>query len=101
MFCPKCGKEINDDAVVCINCGVSVKEDNKAAPVESSNTFGWGLLGFCIPIVGLILFLIWKSEKPKTAKTAGIGALIGFGIGIVFAVIYSVIIGSLMGSMMY
>ena len=37
--------------------------------------FLWGLLGCCIPVVGLVLFLVWRDEKPKTAKAAGIGAL--------------------------
>ena len=26
MFCKKCGKEINDEAVVCIGCGYAVNE---------------------------------------------------------------------------
>ena len=35
MFCNKCGKEINDEAVICIGCGCavrnsSVESDNKA-----------------------------------------------------------------------
>ena len=35
MFCSKCGKEINDEAVICIGCGCavrnsSVESDNKA-----------------------------------------------------------------------
>lgn len=25
MFCHKCGKEIDDDAVVCVHCGVETK----------------------------------------------------------------------------
>ena len=33
-------------------------------------------LGCCIPIAGLILFLVWKDTKPRTAKAAGIGALV-------------------------
>ena len=44
--------------------------------------FLWGLLGFCIPIVGLVLFLVWKDQKPKTAKAAGIGALISVILGV-------------------
>lgn len=35
-----------------------------------------GLLGCCIPIVGLVLFLVWRDERPKSSKAAGIGALI-------------------------
>ena len=44
--------------------------------VVDKGGFLWGLLGCCIPIVGLILFLVWKDTKPKTAKAAGIGALV-------------------------
>ena len=55
--------------------------------VTDNGGFGWGLLGFCIPIVGLILFLVWKGEKPKTAKAAGMGALISVIIGVVFYIL--------------
>lgn len=56
--------------------------------------FLWGLLGCCIPIVGLVLFLVWKDQKPNTAKAAGIGALVSVIIGIVSYVIIFVIIGA-------
>ena len=42
-----------------------------------SGSAGWGVLGCCFPIVGLILFLVWKDSKPRSAKSAGIGAIIG------------------------
>ncbi|HIW48815.1 MAG TPA: hypothetical protein H9687_06030 [Firmicutes bacterium] len=65
-----------------------------------SGSIGWGILGFCIPIVGLILFLVWKDQKPKTAKVAGIGALISFIICVVcYIIMFAVGIGSTM--MMY
>ena len=46
-------------------------------PSEDSGSAGWGFLGCCFPLVGLILFLVWKDNKPRSAKSAGIGALIG------------------------
>ena len=61
--------------------------------VVDNGGFGWGLLGFCIPIVGLILFLVWKGDKPKTAKAAGMGALISVIIGVVLYVLMFVVIG--------
>lgn len=70
MFCKNCGKEIDDKASICVNCGVSVASTN------DKGGFGWGLLGCCIPMVGLILFLVWRDTKPKTSKAVGIGALI-------------------------
>ena len=59
-------------------------------PVDNGN-FGWGLLGFCVPLVGLILFLTWKDNKPVSAKQAGIGAAIGFGLNLLSTVIMTVI----------
>lgn len=44
-------------------------------------------MGFFIPIVGLILFLIYEEKKPKRAKSAIKGALIGFITKIVLAII--------------
>ncbi len=80
-FCKNCGQEIDDEAVVCPHCGTQQKE----LKVESEDNagFGWGLLSFCLPIVGLILFIIWREEKPKTAKLAGICALVGFILNII------------------
>lgn len=46
---------------------------------------GWGILGFFVPLVGFILFHVWKNEKPKQANASGTGALIGF-IGTLIAV---------------
>lgn len=71
MYCKNCAKEIDDKALICPHCGVPQAADNGG--------FGWGVLGCCIPLVGLILFLVWKDTKPKSSKSAGIGALIGFG----------------------
>ena len=60
---------------------------------EDNGGILWGLLGCCIPIVGLILFLVWKDTKPKTAKAAGIGALVSVILAVVFYVILFVFIG--------
>ncbi len=61
---------------------------------ENANDKGgflWGLLGCCIPIVGLILFLVWKDSKPKTAKAAGIGALVSVIVSVVFYIISAIL----------
>lgn len=84
-FCKNCGKEIDDKAVVCPACGVP--QQDKPAVVDSGN-IGWAFLGCCIPLVGLILFLVWKDQKPNTAKMAGIGAL----VGVILIVIYYVVV---------
>ncbi len=83
-FCKNCGKEIDDRAVVCVHCGVS--QEAKSEVVDNGG-FGWGLLGCCVPIVGLILFLVWKDTKPKTAKAAGIGALVAVAVSVVYYIL--------------
>ena len=79
-FCKNCGAQIDDQAVVCTSCGVA---QNTAPAVVDKGGFGWGALGCCLPIVGLILFLVWKDTKPKTAKAAGIGALVSTILAVV------------------
>lgn len=49
-----------------------------------------GLLGCCIPVVGLVLFLVWKDQKPKTAKAAGIGALVSVILSVLIYVVFIV-----------
>ena len=63
---------------------------NMMAPVDSGS-IGYGILGCCLPIVGLILWLVWKDTKPRSAKKAGIGALISFGLWVIFWIAYFII----------
>ena len=102
MFCSKCGKEVDDEAVVCVNCGCAIKNNNKTVvnSDDAPNT-GFAILGFLIPLVGLILYLVNKDTAPLKAKSAGKGALIGFIVSMVFSIIYGAILGSMIGSLMY
>ena len=76
-YCRKCGALVDDYAAVCPKCGTPQNGGaNNPPPAADNGVFLWGLLGCCIPIAGLILFLVWKDTKPRTAKAAGIGALV-------------------------
>lgn len=46
---------------------------------------GWAILGFFLPVVGLILCLVWKDSKPMLSEKAAIGAIAG---AVAFSVIY-------------
>ena len=87
-FCKNCGNQIEDNAATCPNGGAS---QNTTPQATDNGGFLWGLLGCCIPIVGLVLFLVWKDTKPKTAKAAGIGALVSVIIGILWYILVAVI----------
>lgn len=91
-FCRSCGNEIQPNINVCPQCGVP---QQKSSTAVDDGGFLWGLLGFCVPIAGLVIFLIWKDERPYTAKAAGIGALVSVGLGVLFYIIMFVFIGAL------
>lgn len=58
---------------------------------QDNGSFGWAVLGFFIPIAGLILYLVWRTEKPMSARRAGIGALVSVIVGAVFTVLLIVV----------
>ena len=77
-FCSSCGKELDEKASFCVNCGVMMENDDKLE-IDTFNDKGgflWGLFGANAPIAGLILFIIWRKKRPKTAKAVGIGSLV-------------------------
>jgi len=71
---------------------------NRTSGEEDNGGFLWGLVGCCVPVAGLVLYLVWKDSKPKTAKTAGIGALVGviaIVVMYVFLAVFSILFASL------
>lgn len=64
---------------------------------SEGSTVGWGILGFFIPIVGFILWLIWKDEHPARAKSAGIGCLVSICLGVVGVILYIVLVFVILG----
>lgn len=55
---------------------------------QKKGSFGWAVLGFFIPLVGLILFAVWNNDRKGDAKMAGIGALVGFITTIVLYIVF-------------
>lgn len=108
-YCIKCGKELDDNAVFCAHCGANQNAETAPAvqpqatyqqpeaPADASS-FGFAFLGFCIPLVGLILWLVWKDKTPLKAKSAGKGALIGVIVSAICYIIYFVFLGVLMAT---
>lgn len=87
MYCKNCGRTVDDTSSYCNNCGARIDNKPNADVSEDNSNLGFAILGFFIPIVGLILFLIYEEKKPKRAKSAIKGALIGFITEIVLAII--------------
>jgi uncharacterized membrane protein YvbJ len=102
MYCSNCGNKINDNERFCPYCGAEQTGSSKspAHTVSSDDTgsIGWGLLGFFIPIVGIILYFVWKNEKPLNAKIALKGAIISYVSAAVLAVVYVICIFAMVGA---
>lgn len=102
MYCKNCGHEVRDDDTFCLNCGAEIDKtpvnytpanDNKhhtTINVDNPNPLV-GILCFLMPILGLILFIVWKKEKPKCSKQAGIIALVSTILSVVSIVFIIVI----------
>lgn len=127
MFCKQCGKEIEDGSSFCPFCGANQAADAQAsqqaqqtqqtyqapynnnpynqpyyqAPKPQESGAGWGVLGFFFPIVGLILFLVWKDDHPARSKGAGIGALVSVILYVVAIIFYVIIFVIAAGSAGY
>lgn len=89
MFCSKCGKEMNEDAVVCIKCGCAIapsaRPNNITTPQTNTNSktqvslilgivgivFAWlfALVGHITSIIGIILGI---KEYKETEKMTGL-----------------------------
>ena len=96
MKCNNCGNTNRGPNNFCEYCGAKLKEENITSQAILTNSqttvnnggFGWSILGFFFPLVGLILFITWKSSKPKDAKKAGLGALVGGILSIFLSAIF-------------
>ena len=98
-YCSKCGAEMDDKASFCPKCGSDQRTTNPyqsprprpPADPNDSGSIGWAILGFLVPLVGLILFLVWMNTRPKSGKMAGIGALINVIASVVFSIVFIII----------
>ncbi len=57
--------------------------------VDAPNT-GFAILSFFFPMIGLILYIIWKDKTPLKAKSCGKGALISVIVNAVLSVVITI-----------
>jgi hypothetical protein len=95
MFCRACGKEVHAECVICPGCGVAtgVASPSTLSSVQGdAGGIGWWFLGFFFPLIGLILYLVWKQTQPKNSSMVGRGALVGFIANVLILILYSIIV---------
>ncbi len=106
MFCKNCGKEMEEGTTFCPNCGAAQSNDSPqpnayASPAThpmDAKSGGFAFLCFLFPVVGLILYLVWKDSMPLRASSCGKGAIVGVIVGFVFGILYGIIIALAVGS---
>lgn len=59
---------------------------------QDASSMGFAVLCFFFPVVGLVLWLVWKNDYPLKAKSCGKGALIGVILSVVGWIIYAIAI---------
>ena len=90
-YCQRCGKELMDQAVMCPHCGCAAGTNAAVSANGDAPNAGLLVLGLFFPLIGLIVYLVMKADKPLAAKSAGKGALIGCLISAVLVVLYVLI----------
>lgn len=102
MFCPGCGNEVADDAVICVKCGRQIGKGGKGQTGDEKWNTGVFvaliLVTLLIPYVGGLVGLIFgiigltKPEKKKQGLTLLLIAVGGFILSIAF---WGTVVGSM------
>jgi prepilin-type processing-associated H-X9-DG protein len=82
MQCPQCQFEMRPTDTVCPRCQGKGLPGQAVAPelaADDASSNGRVILGFFIPLLGGILYMKDRETRPKRARSAGLGALIGCG----------------------
>lgn len=88
MFCKNCGQEIDDNADVCVHCGVATdKRGGNRNSLDNPSHLA-GIASCCFPIVGIILYFMWKDEKPQSASLVCKWMIGGIIAWVVFYVLF-------------
>jgi len=97
-FCRNCGQEVNENAYICIHCGVLIQNipvKNEGQPNDGTTL---GIIGLCfalfIPLVTWIVSAIGFSQAErsdnKSAKTMNLIALCVTSVMALFYAILSI-----------
>ena len=89
MYCRHCGKEISDLASICVGCGNPVAPSKKYE--EEHAGAGWWWLGFLIPILGFILWVVYTGDQEQKAKKLLRGAIAGIVVSVVSVVLIYIV----------
>ncbi len=99
MFCRNCGNQLTDNDKFCGKCGTPAFVPNtvQSAPVVNTPAKGtdtstekilYGAVGFISPLIGLVISLASKKDKPEAAKIGIIVSIISFVLRFLYFVFW-------------
>ena len=62
-YCSNCGKKVNENQDVCLNCGVNLKKDKKIDNVNGKSKMTAGILGIFLGCFGVHNFYLGYNGK--------------------------------------
>ncbi len=62
-YCSNCGKKVNENQDVCLNCGVNLKKDKKIDSVNGKSKITAGILGIFLGCYGVHNFYLGYNGK--------------------------------------
>lgn len=93
-YCTHCGAEPEDGAAVCPRCGAACREISGVPPMlEDRSEAGLNVLSFLAPLVGLILYLIYRGSMPCRARGIKKVGLLGLGLSVLLVACIGVFAG--------
>lgn len=104
MFCKQCGARISENAIICAKCAHPTRPsgNNQQAAAEDRGGCLWIFLGAILGIISLILYFVWRHDKPLRAKAILMGWIIGMIIGLAVGMIVGfVVMGLIMSGVIY
>lgn len=82
-YCPYCGTEINPNQDICLNCGKLINNNPQTIEVKtdvgsSGTKIICVIVSLLFPIVGAILYYVFRRDNPSLAKTCNLCAWLAF-----------------------
>jgi len=81
-YCQQCGAEVHEKAVICVSCGCKITD----AVWDKPGCFLCGL-AFMFPLIGFILYFVWRGKRPERAGAIAMWGWIGFGLSFIWYIV--------------
>ena len=92
-FCRKCGKQIDDAAKACLFCGCPAEGAVPPSTAQTDREANAGelLAAFLIPIIGAVLYYVYRDSKPTAAEKINKVSIAAFILWLVLPFAYYMI----------